>query len=67
MKIAAVAEAYEINIDQVPWRDELFTAVPEIVDGHLILPDRPGWGVDLNEEALAAHPPRPSAGLTKWH
>jgi L-alanine-DL-glutamate epimerase-like enolase superfamily enzyme len=57
----------EIDIDQVPWRDELFTAVPEIVDGHLILPDGPGWGIDLNEEAVRAHPPRPSAGLTEWH
>jgi len=98
MKIAAVADAYEMNIaphnfyghlstmmnahfaaavpnfrimeidiDQVPWRDELFTAVPEIVDGHLILPDKPGWGIDLNEEAVRAHPPRSSAGLTDWH
>ena len=75
MKIAAAAEACEVNvaphnfyghlctminahfsaavpnlrimetdIDRLAWDHELFTHVPEIVDGHLILPDRPGWG-----------------------
>ena len=29
--------------------------------GHLEVPDRPGLGVDLDEEALAASPMRPSA------
>mgnify|MGYP006163291323 CR=1 FL=1 len=48
----------EIDIDDVPWKDDLVTHPPEIVDGHLILPDRPGWGTDVNEEAVAAHPPR---------
>ncbi len=95
MKIAAMAEAYEVNmaphnfyghlstmmnahfvaavpnfrimeidIDQVPWRDELFTHVPEIQDGHLILPDTPGWGTDPIEAALAAHPPQAVRGIT---
>jgi galactonate dehydratase len=22
------------------------------------VPDRPGWGADINEEAVRAHPPR---------
>jgi galactonate dehydratase len=26
--------------------------VPVIVDGHLIMPDRKGWGTEPNEEAL---------------
>jgi len=94
MKIAAVAEAYEVNIaphnfyghlstmmnahfvagvpnfrimeidiDQVPWRDEIFTTVPDIQDGYLVLPDGPGWGCDVNEEAIRAHPPRPIGGI----
>jgi L-alanine-DL-glutamate epimerase-like enolase superfamily enzyme len=54
----------EIDIDQVPWRDELFTHVPEIQDGHLILPDTPGWGTDPIESALAAHPPQAVRGIT---
>ena len=40
----------------VPWRDEIITEPLQIEDGHLVLSDRPGWGVDINEEALARHP-----------
>lgn len=48
----------EIDIDDVPWKDDLVTHPPEIQGGELIIPDRPGWGTDLNEEAIAAHPPK---------
>ena len=54
----------EIDIDEVPWRDELFTHAPEFEDGHFVLPDRPGWGCDPIEDALAAHPPRAIGGIT---
>jgi (2Fe-2S) ferredoxin len=38
--------------------------VPEIVESHLILPDRPGWGTEPNEAAIRAHPPKAQqAGL----
>lgn len=30
-----------------------------MTDGRLVVPDRPGLGVDLDEDALAASPPRP--------
>jgi L-alanine-DL-glutamate epimerase-like enolase superfamily enzyme len=94
MKIAAAAEAHEVNvaphnfyghlctmmnahfaaavpnlrivetdIDRLAWDHELFTHVPEYDKGHLLVPDRPGWGTEPNEEALAAHPPRQHAGL----
>lgn len=94
MKIAAFAEAHEMNIaphnfyghlstmmnahfaaavpnlrimetdiDQVPWRDELFTAVPNIVDGYLRVPDTPGWGTEPDEDALRKHPPRTVGGI----
>ena len=87
MKIAAMAEAYEINvaphnfyghlatvmsahfcasipnfrimeidIDDVPWKDDLVTQVPEVQDGHLVLPTGPGWGTDVDEDAVMAHP-----------
>ncbi len=49
----------EIDIDDVPWKDDLVTHVPEIVDGHFVVPARPGWGTDVDEEAVRAHPPRP--------
>jgi L-alanine-DL-glutamate epimerase-like enolase superfamily enzyme len=97
MKIAAAAEAHEVNvaphnfyghlctmmnahfsaavphlrimetdIDRLAWDHELFTHVPEIVDGYLIMPDRPGWGIEPNEEGIRAHPPRGDAGLLNY-
>ncbi len=48
----------EIDIDDVPWKDDLVTAPPKIENGHLVLPSGPGWGADLNEEAIRAHPPK---------
>ena len=45
----------EIDIDDVPWKDDLTTHVPEIVDGYMKIPTRPGWGTELNEEAIKAH------------
>jgi galactonate dehydratase len=48
----------EIDPDVVPWYDDLVTHKPDIKDGHLILPTRPGWGADVNEDAVRAHPPR---------
>jgi len=89
IKIAAMAEAYEVNvaphnyyghlcssvsahfcavvpnfrvmeidIDSVAWRDELFVNAPAIEDGELILPTGPGWGVEVNEAAVRARPPK---------
>lgn len=48
----------EIDVDEVPWHHDLFTVSPQIVDGHLILPTGPGWGTEINEEAVRDHPPR---------
>ena len=53
----------ETDIDRIPWDDEIFTDVPTYEDGHLILPDRPGWGTEPNEDALRAHPPKGGAGF----
>ncbi len=88
MKIAAMAEAYEVNcaphnfygnlstlmsahlcaaipnfrimeidIDDVPWKDDMLTFAPEIENGELKVPSAPGWGAELNEEVIRAHPP----------
>ncbi len=46
----------EIDIDEVPWKDDLLTEPIEIKDGHLTIPSRPGWGADLNEREVARHP-----------
>lgn len=53
----------ETDIDRLAWDDELFTHAPEYRDGHLLVPDRPGWGTDPIEEALRAHPPKAGGGL----
>jgi L-alanine-DL-glutamate epimerase-like enolase superfamily enzyme len=46
----------EIDIDDVAWKAELVTKPPVIKDGHIFLPEGPGWGADINEEVLRAHP-----------
>jgi galactonate dehydratase len=46
----------EVDVDDVPWREELTTAVPQIGDGVLTIPTMPGWGADVNEDVLEAHP-----------
>ena len=48
----------ETDVDDVPWKDDLVTRVPVIQDGVMTLPQGPGWGADVNEEALKAHPPK---------
>jgi L-alanine-DL-glutamate epimerase-like enolase superfamily enzyme len=89
MKIAAMAEAYEVNcaphnfyghmstlmsahfsatipnfrimeidIDDVPWKDDLVTEPPRIEHGQLIMPTKPGWGAEINEEMVKRHPPK---------
>ncbi|HVH79368.1 MAG TPA: mandelate racemase/muconate lactonizing enzyme family protein [Stellaceae bacterium] len=89
VKIAAMAEAYEVNcaphnfnghlgslisahfcavipnfkvmeidIDDVKWKDDIVTRPPVIENGDLLLPTGPGWGADINEEFVRAHPPK---------
>ncbi|WP_136161697.1 mandelate racemase/muconate lactonizing enzyme family protein [Sphingomonas flavalba] len=55
---AAVAnfEIMEIEGDDVPWKYALLTAAPTIAGGCFMLPDTPGWGADVNEDAVAEHP-----------
>ena len=51
----------EIDVDDVPWKDDLVTEPPRIVNGELLLPTGPGWGTEVNEEAVRAHPPKGGA------
>jgi galactonate dehydratase len=46
----------EIDIDDVPWKDDIVTEPLDIKDGYLQIPSRPGWGADLNEREIAKHP-----------
>ena len=48
----------EIDIDSIPWRDEFVTSVPVIENGELIVPTGAGWGIEINEAAVRARPPK---------
>jgi len=56
----------EIDIDRLPWDEELFTAAPKFEKGHLVVPDAPGWGTEPVEEAIKAHPPKAPGGLLHY-
>lgn len=47
----------EMDIDDVPWRDQLVTRPPVVQDGQLLVADAPGWGADIDEDVVRAHPP----------
>ena len=51
----------ETDPDTVPWQDDLVTVKPRIENGHLLLPTGPGWGTEVNEDAVRAHPARTGA------
>ena len=42
--------------DDVPQRYEVVTPLPQIEDGHILVPDAPGLGVDIVEDAIAKYP-----------
>jgi galactonate dehydratase len=48
----------ELDVDDVPWREELVTRPPVIKDGYLETPGAPGWGAEVDEAAVRKHPPR---------
>jgi galactonate dehydratase len=46
-------------VRSAPFRDRVLRDPWQVHAGHLEVPDMPGLGVDLDEDALAASPPRP--------
>lgn len=46
----------EIDVDDVPWREDMVTNVPHIENGYLTIPSGPGWGIEMVEDVLKAHP-----------
>ena len=54
--VLANVRIMEIDIDDVPWKDDLITNVPEIIDGYMTVPTTPGWGGDIDEDVARAHP-----------
>ena len=48
----------EIDGDTVPWKNDLVDRPAQLAGGALVLAERPGWGADVNEDAVRAHPVR---------
>jgi galactonate dehydratase len=46
----------EVDVDDVPWREELTTVTPALEGGKLTVPTGPGWGVEVDEDVLREHP-----------
>jgi len=44
--------SHGLILEHMPWWDELFTEPLTVADGHVLLPDRPGLGVELSPRAL---------------
>jgi galactonate dehydratase len=51
--------ALEHRATDVPWRSEVVLGVVSDRKGFIVVPDAPGLGLELNEHAIAEHPPRP--------
>jgi galactonate dehydratase len=54
--VAPNVHIMEMEVDDVPWKDALLDTARIIENGTLMVPSGPGWGAQINEEALAAHP-----------
>jgi L-talarate/galactarate dehydratase len=48
-----VAAAGGLTVEYIPWAEPLFEAVPRLVDGALVLSERPGLGLRIDHRALA--------------
>lgn len=49
----------EIMLTDVEWRAELTDEAVTFSDGEILIPDRPGLGIELNEEACKRYPYQP--------
>ncbi len=54
--VAANVAIMEIEGDDVPWKAELVTTPGSLVAGQFLVPATAGWGADVNEDAVRAHP-----------
>jgi galactonate dehydratase len=48
----------EYDPEDVPWKPEFLTAPVVVENGDLLVPQLPGWGVDVDEVFVRAHPPK---------
>jgi L-alanine-DL-glutamate epimerase-like enolase superfamily enzyme len=48
----------EYDAEDVPWKANFLTAPLVVENGALVVPQGPGWGVDVDEAFVRSHPPR---------
>lgn len=46
----------ETMSSDVPWRNEISTEEVKFENGNMLIPDKPGLGIDINEEEIKNHP-----------
>jgi len=58
--LAAIPNAsiLEYTIEDIPWKNRLFDHVLVAEDGYLTVPDRPGLGIEMDDEIAAQYPLR---------
>jgi len=49
----------ETMSSDVPWRSEISTEEVRFENGKMVIPDKPGLGIDIHEEAIKKHPYQP--------
>ena len=50
----------------VPWRCDLTPGTPRVRNGYYDLPTGAGWGVEVDEDLIRAHPEKPDAKLNMF-
>jgi galactonate dehydratase len=58
---AAIPNFLILEFAQQPWREEVQRRGLVVRDGWAELPDRPGLGIELDDEVIAAHPYEPGS------
>jgi len=58
--VAGNVAIMEIEGDDVPWKPQLVTNPGKLAGGQFLVPAAVGWGADVNEDAVRAHPWRPA-------
>jgi galactonate dehydratase len=57
----------EVLRADVPWREEVVSGVPPLVDGRMALPMAAGIGIEVDEIAAARHPYEPEPQYRWFH